>query len=194
MVVSLPVSGARQRVKGSERPCGDTSQPALAGGTPVRKDGSMPAAEDTTRKLGHVLVLVAMGSYAVAVLSLNFYGVQTAPTELDLTYFDLLTGQGAASDLGVAGALMMTFGAPLLITILDLMLLTGRRLMAARHGVVAAITTWAVITLGSALNILGLDVFPVGVGFWAQLVCVGVAIAGALLLMTDPVEDDAALT
>lgn len=87
----------------------------------------------------------------------------------------------------------MTFEAPLLITILDLLLLTGQRRVAARHGVVAAITTWAVITLGSALNILGLDVFPVGVGFWAQLVCVGVAIDGALLLMTDPVEDDASL-
>jgi hypothetical protein len=47
--------------------------------------------------------------------------------------------------------------------------------------------TWAVITLGSALNILGLDMFPVGVGFWAQIVSAAFAIAGTLLLMTDHV-------
>ncbi len=85
---------------------------------------------------------------------------------------------------------MATFGAPLLIVILDLMMLTGRRAVAARHGLLAAIVTWVIITLGTALNILGLDTFPVGTGFWAQVVCVGLAIAGALLLMTAPVEND----
>lgn len=143
------------------------------------------------RKLGHALVLVAMLGYAISVLTIDFYAVRTAPTELGLTYFDLLTGQGAASALAVVGGVLATFGAPLLIVTLDLMLLTGRRPLAARHGLVASIAIWAVITFGTALHILGLDTFPVGTGFWAQVVCVGLAIAGALLLMTAPVEDEA---
>ena len=50
--------------------------------------------------------------------------------------------------------------------------------------------TWP-STSGGTWNILGLDIFPVGIGFWAQMVCVGVAMTGAtLLLMTAPVEDD----
>jgi len=143
------------------------------------------------RKLGHALVLVAMVGYAISVFTLDFYAVRTAPTELGLTYFDLLTGQGGASSLAVVGGVLATFGAPLLIVTLDLMLLTGRRPVAARQGLVASIATWAIITLGTALNILGLDTFPVGTGFWAQVVCVGLAIAGALLLMTAPAEDEA---
>jgi hypothetical protein len=131
-----------------------------------------------------------MAGYAISVFTLDFYAVRTAPTELGLTYFDLLTGQGAASSLAVVGGVLATFGAPLLIVTLDLMLLTGRRPVAARHGLVASIATWAAITFGTALNILGLDTFPVGTGFWAQVVCVGLAIAGALLLMTAPVEDE----
>lgn len=142
------------------------------------------------RKLGHALVLGAMVGYAASTVTLNFYGEQTGPTQLGLTYFDLLTGTGAASSLAVAGGLLMTFAAPLLVVILDLAGLTGRRPIAARHGLVAAVATWAIITLGSALNILGLDMFPVGVGFWVQVISVAIAIAGTLLLLTDHVADE----
>ncbi len=141
------------------------------------------------RKLGHVLVLVAMAGYAASTVTLDFYGPGTSPTEMGLTYFDLLTGQGTASGLTVAGGILMTFGPPLLIVILDLMLLTGRRRGAALHGLVAAVATWATITIGSALNILGFDAFPMGVGFWAQIVCVAIAAAGALLLLNAPAAD-----
>ncbi len=141
------------------------------------------------RKLGPVLVLVAMVGFAVSALTLDFYSTRSAPSELDLAYFDLLSGQGRAPGLAVAGAVLVTFGAPMLIVILDLMVLAGRRPGAARHGLVAAIATWAVITLGSALNIRGLATFPVGVGFWAQVVCAGLAIAGALLMMSAAADE-----
>jgi hypothetical protein len=154
----------------------------LPGGIAMEKDASM-------RKLGHALVLGAMVGYAASTVTLDFYGEQTGPTELGLTYFDLLTGQGTASGLTVAGGILMTFGPPLLIVILDLMLLTGRRPGAALHGLVAAVATWATITIGSALNILGFSAFPMGVGFWTQIVCVGIATAGTLLLLNAPAGD-----
>ncbi|HET6714746.1 MAG TPA: hypothetical protein VFI59_13680 [Actinomycetota bacterium] len=141
------------------------------------------------RKLGHALVLGAMVGYAASTVTLDFYGEQTGPTELGLTYFDLLTGQGTASGLTVAGGILMTFGPPLLIVILDLMLLMDRRRGAALHGLVAAVATWATITIGSALNIFGFDAFPMGVGFWAQIVCVAIAVAGTLLLLNAPAGD-----
>lgn len=141
------------------------------------------------RKLGHALVLGAMVGFAASTVTLNFYGTQTGPTQLGITYFDLLTGQGAASSLAVAGGLLMTFAAPLLVVILDLSVLTGRRPIAAAHGLVAAVATWAVITLGSALRILGLDM-SVGVGFWVQVISVAIAIAGTLLLLTAHVADE----
>lgn len=141
------------------------------------------------RKLGHVLVLFSMAGYAVSVMTLDFYGPGTGPTELSLTYFDLLTGQGTASGLTVAGGILMTFGAPLLIVILDLMVIRGRRQSAALHGLVAAVATWATITIGSALNIFGFDTFPMGVGFWAQIVSVAIALAGTLLLLNTPAGD-----
>jgi hypothetical protein len=141
------------------------------------------------RKLGHALVLVAMVGYVVSVMTLDFYGPGTAPTELGLTYLELLTRQGTASGLTVAGGILMTFGPPLLIVILDLMLLTDRRRGAALHGLVAAVATWATITIGSALNIFGFDAFPMGVGFWAQIVCVAIATAGTLLLLNAPGRD-----
>ena len=84
----------------------------------------------------------------------------------------------------------MTFGAPILIVILDLLLLTGRRPVAALHGLIAAVGTWATITIGSALNLLGFDApFPMGIGFWTQVACVGFAVAGTLLLLNAPVEN-----
>lgn len=141
------------------------------------------------RKLGHALVLGAMVGFAASTVTLNFYGAQTGPTQLGITYFDLLTGQGAASSIAVAGGLLMTFAAPLLVVILDLSVLTGRRPIAAGHGLVAAVATWAVITLGSALRILGLDM-SVGVGFWVQVISVAIAIAGTLLLLTAHVADE----
>lgn len=141
------------------------------------------------RRLGHALLLGAMAGYSASTVTLEFYGEQTGPTELGLTYFDLLTGQGTASGLTVSGGVLMTFGPPLLIVILDLMVLTGRRPDAALPGLVGAAVTWAIITLGSALNILGFDAFPMGAGFWAQIVCVVIAVAGALLLLNAPTGD-----
>ena len=144
----------------------------------------------SVRRLGHALVLGATSAYAVSTVTLDFYGERTAPTELSLTYLDLLTGQGTGSGLTVAGGILMTFGAPILIVILDLMLLTGRRPGAALPGLVAAVATWATITIGAALNLLGLDApFPMGVGFWTQVACVGIAVAGTLLLLNAPVQD-----
>lgn len=141
------------------------------------------------RKLGHVLMLVAMAGYAISVVALDFYGPRTGPTEMSLTYFDLLTGQGTASGLTVAGGILMTFGPPLLIVILDLMLLTDRHRGVAMYGLVGAVATWGTITIGSALNILGFSAFPMGVGFWAQIVCVAMATTGTLLLLSAPTVD-----
>ena len=45
------------------------------------------------------------------------------------------------------------------------------------------------ITIGSALNIFGFDTFPMGVGFWAQIVSVAIALAGTLLLLNTPAGD-----
>ena len=70
------------------------------------------------------------------------------------------------------------------------MLLTGRRPSAALHGLVGAVATWATITIGAALRLLGFDPpFPMGVGFWTQVACVGIAVAGALLLLNAPAEE-----
>ena len=141
------------------------------------------------RKLGHALVLGAMVGYAASTVTLDFYGEQTGPTELGLTYFDLLTGQGTASGLTVAGGILMTFGPPLLIVVLDLMMLTNRRRGAALHGLVAAVATWATITIGSALNIFGFRRVPDGGRFLGQIVCVAIATAGTLLLLNAPGGD-----
>jgi hypothetical protein len=58
---------------------------ALAGRHPAQKDGSM-------RKLGLALVLGARVGYAASTVTLDFHVEQTGPTQLGLTYFDLLTG------------------------------------------------------------------------------------------------------
>ena len=64
----------------------------------------------SVRKLGHALVLAATGAFALSTVTLDFYGEQSGPTELSLTYFDLLTGQGTGPGLMVAGGILVTLG------------------------------------------------------------------------------------
>lgn len=136
------------------------------------------------KKVGYVLILLAMVVYSVAALFLDFYSGQASGMG-GLTYFEALTSPPGlpSSPPVIIGGILTAFGGPLLIAVLTLLGLGGRRYAPARSTVVIAVATWSTFVVGTALYVGG-RAFPVGTGFWVQAVCAGVAILGAVMLIS----------
>jgi hypothetical protein len=128
--------------------------------------------------IGYVLILAAMGAYALASLFLAFY---ESP---GVTYFEALRFPGPTpSAAHTIGAILAVFGGPLLIAVLSLLSLVAR-LAPARPTVVVAVATWSTFVVGTTLSIISTDLpLGLGPGFWVQSASAGVAILGSLLLL-----------
>jgi hypothetical protein len=134
------------------------------------------------KRIGYVLILAAMGAYALASLFLDFYEIRgPAP---GVTYFEALRFPGPTpSAVHTIGAILTVFGGPVLIAVLSLLSLVGR-LAPARPTVVVAVATWSTFVVGATLSVISTDL-PVGLGpgFWVQSASAGVAILGSLVLL-----------
>lgn len=151
----------------------------------VRKALVHPSWRDSVRRVGYVLIALAMVGYAVAVLFVDFYSGEFPGTP-KITYFDLLTSPGPTSAVDTIGGILTAFGGPLLIVVLALVGLAGRD-TAARPLVIVAVAVWALFVVGVTLGIwASRDDFPVGTGFWVQATCAGIAIVGMLVLLLLP--------
>ena len=133
------------------------------------------------KRVGYVLILLAMVVYSVAALFLDFYSGQVSLG--GLTYFKALTSPPPSSPPIIIGGILTAFGGPLLIAVLTLLGLGGRRDAPARSTVVIAVAIWSTFVVGTALTV-GSRGFPVGAGFWVQAVCAGVALLGTLMLLS----------
>ena len=133
------------------------------------------------KRIGYVLILLAMVVYSVAALFLDFYSGQASGS--GLTYFEALTSPPPSSPPVIIGGILTAFVGPLLIAVLTLLGLGGRRHERARSTVVIAVAIWSTFVVGTALSV-GSRGFPVGAGFWVQAVCAGAAILGALMLIS----------
>jgi hypothetical protein len=134
------------------------------------------------KRIGYVLILAAMGAYALASLFLDFYEIRGAAG--GITYFETSRFPGPTqSAVHTIGAILGVFGGPLLIAVLSLLSLVGR-LAPARPTVVVAVATWSMFVVGTTLSIIPTDL-PVGLGpgFWVQSASAGVAILGSLVLL-----------
>jgi hypothetical protein len=136
------------------------------------------------RGIGYVLILVAMGAYALASLFLAFYESRGPGPGITVTYFEALRFPGPTpSAVHTIGAILTVFGGPLLIAVLSLLSLVGR-LAPARPTVVVAVATWSTFVLGATLSVISTDLsVGLGPGFWVQSASAGVAILGSLMLL-----------
>jgi hypothetical protein len=132
------------------------------------------------KRIGYVLILAAMGAYALASLFLDFY--ESRGPALGVTYFEA-SRLGPSSAAHTIAAILTVFGGPLLIAVLSLLSLAGR-LAPARPTVVVAVATWSTFVVGTTLNIISTDL-PLALcpGFWVQSASAGVAILGSLVLL-----------
>jgi hypothetical protein len=134
--------------------------------------------------IGYVLILAAMGAYALASLFLAFYESRGPAPGITVTYFEALRFPGPTpSAVHTIGAILTVFGGPLLIAVLSLLLLVGR-LAPARPTVVVAVATWSTFVVGGTLSVISTDLpLGLGPGFWVQSASAGVAILGSLVLL-----------
>ena len=133
------------------------------------------------KRIGYVLILAAMGAYALASLFLDFY--ESRGPALGVTYFEAVKLPGQPSAAHTIAAILTVLGGPVLIAVLSLLSLVGR-LAPARPTVVVAVATWSTFVVGTTLSIISTDL-PVGLGpgFWVQSASAGVAILGSLVLL-----------
>jgi hypothetical protein len=147
----------------------------------------MPAVRRGLRvkRIGYVLILAAMGAYALASLFLDFY--KSRGPAAGLTYFEASKFPGPTqSAVRTIGAILTVFGGPLLIAVLSLLSLVGR-LALPRPTVVVAVATWSTFVVGTTLSIISTDLpLGLGPGFWVQSASAGVAILGSLVLLIPP--------
>lgn len=142
------------------------------------------------KRIGYVLILAAMGAYALASLFLDFY--ESRGPALRVTYFEVSKFPGPSSAAHTIAAILTVFGGPLLIAVLSLLSLAGR-LAPARPTVVAAVATWSTFVVGTTLNIISTDLpLGLGPGFWVQSASAGVAILGSLVLLIPPARGHSA--
>jgi hypothetical protein len=134
------------------------------------------------KRIGYVLILAAMGAYALASLFLDFY--ESRGPAPGVTYFEALRFPGPTSSaVHTIGAILTVFGGPLLIAVLSLLSLVGR-LAPARPTVVVAVASWSTFVVGATLSVISTDLpLGLGPGFWVQSASAGVAILGSLVLL-----------
>ena len=136
------------------------------------------------RKIGYIVIVAAMVTYALAAVFLDFYDDLRMPAGMPgISYFDLLTSPGDGSRVTLTlGAIVTLFGGAFLIAVMCVLVLTRLRdERATRTTVTVAVGVWSTFVIGPALTLSARD-FPVGVGFWVQAACAVVAIVGALML------------
>ena len=134
-------------------------------------------------RIGYFFILLAMVVYALAGLFLDYYPM--GPGDSGITLFESLAftrGLDRVFPVVIMGGILTAFGGPLLIAVLSLLGLVGRRYSPARSTVVA-VATWSTVLVGTTIRLAAAE-FRLGAGFWVQAMCVGVAILGALMLLT----------
>lgn len=133
---------------------------------------------------GCILVLAAMGTFALSALFLVFY--EGPASALGVTYFEVLRSPGQTSGaVHTIGAILTLFGGPSLIAVLCVLALVGGRRAPASPTIVVAVATWSTFVVGTTLSLISSDLpLSLGSGFWVQIAAAGVALAGALMLLT----------
>jgi hypothetical protein len=137
--------------------------------------------------IGYVLILAAMGAYALASLFLAFYESRGPAPGITVTYLEALRFPGPSA-VHTIGAILTVLGGPVLIAVLSLLSLVGR-LAPARPTVVVAVATWSTFVVGATLSVISTDLpLGLGPGFWVQSASAGVAIMGSLVLLIPQVH------
>jgi hypothetical protein len=151
----------------------------------------MPAGGRGLRVKGiaHVLILAAMGAYALASPVPRLLRESGACARRYRYLLEALKFPGPTpSAVHTIGAILTVFGGPLLIAVLSLLSLVGR-LAPARPTVVVAVATWSTFVVGATLSVISTDLpLGLGPGFWVQSASAGVAIMGSLVLLIPQVH------
>jgi hypothetical protein len=137
------------------------------------------------RRIGLGVIVAAMVGWLLATFTLPYYDAGEQVSE-GLTYFDVLRGFGGEA-LVAGGAVVLACGGPVVVLGLAVAVLSPRR-AALRTALVAAITTWVFLPLGTFLSLFPRDEpspVDLGVGFWVLTSCALAAVIGAILMLLD---------